>query len=104
MESRAEGTNTVDASGQGVLPSTINAQPWWRGPGFGVISSSILPDSASKSASVNLPVGGAGNKGGQAQSLDRADGTGDVSKEMQNIGTQRGYSFLDHMLSVFCSL
>ncbi|XP_008790783.1 nuclear transcription factor Y subunit A-1 [Phoenix dactylifera] len=89
MESRADGTNTVDANGQGTLPSTINAQPWWRGPGFGVMSPAMLPDSASKSASVNLPVGGAGNKGGQAQSHDRADGTGDVCKEMQNIGTQR---------------
>lgn len=93
MESRAEGTNTVEANGQGTLPSTINAQPWWRGPGFGVISPAGLPDSASKSTLGNLPVGGAGTKGDQAPLRDGADGTGDVSKEMPNISTQRDGSF-----------
>ncbi|XP_038975630.1 nuclear transcription factor Y subunit A-7-like isoform X3 [Phoenix dactylifera] len=93
MESRAKDTNAVEANGQSALPSTINPQPWWRGPGFGVILPAVLSDSAPKSTSVNLPLGGAGNKGGQAQSHDGADGMGDVSKERQNVGTQRDGSF-----------
>ncbi|KAG1367025.1 hypothetical protein COCNU_13G008150 [Cocos nucifera] len=62
MESRAECADAVEANGQSTLPSTINPQQW-RGPGFGGISPAVLPDSASKSTSVNLPVGGSVNKG-----------------------------------------
>lgn len=99
MESRAEGTKAAEANGQSALPSTINPQPWWRGPGFGGISPAVPPDSASKSTSGNLPVRGAANNGGQAQSHDGADGMGDVSKERQNVGTHRGYSFRSYFTS-----
>ncbi|URD75837.1 Nuclear transcription factor Y subunit [Musa troglodytarum] len=71
MESRPEGTNTVDPGLQTALPDTIGAQPWWSGTVFAAMNTS-------KTSS-------AGTEVGQSRMGGGTHGTGDVSEETQNV-------------------
>ncbi|XP_039119738.1 nuclear transcription factor Y subunit A-7-like [Dioscorea cayenensis subsp. rotundata] len=76
MGTRSKSANSVESDVQRSMPSTIVAQPWWRGPGFGATA----PPSAD-------PDGGDVSKhAGQSQVHDKVDNSADVQKQMQTLG------------------
>lgn len=84
MGTRSKSANSVESDVQRSMPSTIVAQPWWRGPGFGATA----PPSAD-------PDGGDVSKhAGQSQVHDKVDNSADVQKQMQTLGIPTGYVFV----------
>lgn len=101
MPSRPKNASSVEPKVAGTSPATTCSQPWWHGTGYTTISPAALSQSSSKSSSLEIPNGGAGNKAGSSQADVDMDKVAAVSKDMQTTTTQSGY-FLK-LISFFIS-
>ncbi|XP_019055953.1 PREDICTED: nuclear transcription factor Y subunit A-1-like isoform X2 [Nelumbo nucifera] len=96
MHSKSDNGNQKDPDAQTIPSSTVGTQPWWRPIGYTVVPPAVLGESASKSASVEPPSGGGGNKAGQTQANGGLEKGTNVGKETQNGGSTNSGSDGNH--------
>lgn len=93
MGTRPMSANTVEHNGQG-------SQPWWGSSALSTAVPPVISESVLKPASAVNPDGADGNQSvGQSHQNDQEDDNSDVSKQLQNLGTQTGY-----LLLISCSV
>ncbi|XP_039146671.1 nuclear transcription factor Y subunit A-7-like isoform X2 [Dioscorea cayenensis subsp. rotundata] len=82
MGTRPMSANTVEHNGQG-------SQPWWGSSALSTAVPPVISESVLKPASAVNPDGADGNQSvGQSHQNDQEDDNSDVSKQLQNLGTQ----------------